>query len=116
MKQGIYGRVTNVEDEESIEKMDVPFGRIVGLTAMGLVTGALLRLIYQALRARSKPGQDHSHDYREHHERPDRIDQSRCHFVHSAHSATSRRLKAWSLSLSGRAPLALECSLTLDCP
>jgi len=53
MKQGIYGRVTNVEDEESIEKMDVPFGRIVGLTAMGLVAGALLRLIYQALRARS---------------------------------------------------------------
>jgi hypothetical protein len=53
MKQGIYGRVTNVEDEESIKKMDVPFGRIVGLTAMGLVTGALLRLIYQALRARS---------------------------------------------------------------
>ena len=30
--------------------MGIPFGRIVGLIAMGLVTGALLRLIYQALR------------------------------------------------------------------
>jgi len=29
--------------------MDIPFRRIVGLAAMGLVTGAMLRLLYQAL-------------------------------------------------------------------
>ncbi len=40
---------TNAEDEEGVEKMDIPFRRVVALTAMGLVTGALLRLIYEAL-------------------------------------------------------------------
>jgi hypothetical protein len=30
--------------------MYIPFRRTVALTAMGLVTGALLRLIYQVLR------------------------------------------------------------------
>jgi hypothetical protein len=30
--------------------MNIPFGRIVGLIAMGLLTGALLRLIHQALQ------------------------------------------------------------------
>ena len=30
--------------------MDIPFRRIVGLTVLGLLTGALLRLIHQALR------------------------------------------------------------------
>ncbi len=30
--------------------MGIPFRRIVALTATGLVTGALLRLIYEALR------------------------------------------------------------------
>ncbi len=38
------------EGEGSIEDMDIPFRRIVVLTTMGLVTGAVLRLIYQALR------------------------------------------------------------------
>ena len=32
--------------------MDVPRERIVGLIAMGLIIGALLRLIYQALQER----------------------------------------------------------------
>jgi hypothetical protein len=36
--------------------MDIPFRRIVGLIAIGLVTGALLRLIYESLQeTRSKP-------------------------------------------------------------
>jgi hypothetical protein len=35
---------------ESVEKMDIPFRRIVGLIALGLVAGALLRLIYQTLQ------------------------------------------------------------------
>jgi hypothetical protein len=43
-------RSENIEDEESVEKMDTPFRRIVALTAMELVTGALLRTIYEALR------------------------------------------------------------------
>jgi hypothetical protein len=30
--------------------MDVPLRRIVGLIALGLLTGALLKLIYQMLR------------------------------------------------------------------
>ncbi len=30
--------------------MDIPRERIVGLIAMGLITGALIRLIYQALQ------------------------------------------------------------------
>jgi hypothetical protein len=30
--------------------MDIPFRRIVGLIAMGLLTGALLKLIHQALQ------------------------------------------------------------------
>jgi len=29
--------------------MNIPMRRVVALTAMGLVTGALLRLIYEAL-------------------------------------------------------------------
>ena len=32
--------------------MDIPRERIVGLIAMGLITGALLRVIYQALQER----------------------------------------------------------------
>jgi hypothetical protein len=41
---------------ESLETMDIPFRRIVALTAIGLVTGALLRLIYKALEEmQSKP-------------------------------------------------------------
>jgi hypothetical protein len=39
----------HIEDEESAVKMYIPFRRIIGLTAMGLMTGALLRLAYQAL-------------------------------------------------------------------
>jgi hypothetical protein len=36
--------------------MDIPFRRIVGLIAIGLVTGALLRLIYESLQeTQSKP-------------------------------------------------------------
>ena len=41
------------EDQESIEKMNLPFRRVVALTAIGLVTGALLRLIHRALRETS---------------------------------------------------------------
>ncbi len=45
-----------IEDQEGTEKMDIPVRRIVGLVAAGLVTGALLRLIYQALQEKkSKP-------------------------------------------------------------
>jgi hypothetical protein len=41
---------------ESTETIDMPFRRIVALTAMGLLTGALLRLIHQALQeTQSKP-------------------------------------------------------------
>jgi hypothetical protein len=32
--------------------MDIPRERIVGLIAMGLITGVLLRVIYQALQER----------------------------------------------------------------
>ena len=39
-----------IEEEEGSENMDIPFRRIVALTAIGLVSGALLRLIYEALR------------------------------------------------------------------
>jgi hypothetical protein len=38
--------------------MDMPFRRIVGLTALGLVTGALLRLIYQALQEKKNGADD----------------------------------------------------------
>ena len=34
----------------SVRKMDVPLRRIVGLIGLGLLTGALLKLIYQMLR------------------------------------------------------------------
>ena len=37
-----------IEDEEGVEKMDIPFRRIVALTAMWLVTGPLFKLIYEA--------------------------------------------------------------------
>jgi hypothetical protein len=41
---------------ETTETMDIPFRRIVALTAMGLLTGALLRLIHRALQeTQSKP-------------------------------------------------------------
>jgi hypothetical protein len=39
-----------IEDEKSAEKMYIPFRRIIGLTAMGLMSGALLRVAYQTLR------------------------------------------------------------------
>ena len=53
MEQGIcinIGRGGTYRNQESTKKMYIPFRRIVGLTALGLVTGALLRLIYQALQ------------------------------------------------------------------
>ncbi len=50
MERGICGRVEHIRDEDSAENMNIPFRRIAALTAMGLVTGAVLRLIYQALR------------------------------------------------------------------
>ena len=34
--------------------MDIPRERIVGLIARGLITGALLRVIYQALQERPR--------------------------------------------------------------
>jgi hypothetical protein len=41
---------------ESTETIDMPFRRIVALTAVGLLTGALLRLIHQVLQeTQSKP-------------------------------------------------------------
>jgi hypothetical protein len=40
----------NIEDELSVGKMHIPFRRIVGLIAVGLLTGALFRLIHQALQ------------------------------------------------------------------
>ena len=46
------------EDVESVEKMDITLRRIVGPIAMGLLTGALLKLIHRALqrsRARRMP-------------------------------------------------------------
>jgi hypothetical protein len=50
-KQGtISSYEEGIEEQESIEKMDIPFRRVVTLTAMGLVTGALLRLLYETLR------------------------------------------------------------------
>ncbi len=50
MERGIFGRVEYIRDEGSAENMNISFQRIVALTAMGLMTGAVLRLIYQALR------------------------------------------------------------------
>jgi hypothetical protein len=44
------GGEERTENRESTVKMDVPFRRMVGLTALGLATGALLRLIYQSLQ------------------------------------------------------------------
>ena len=37
-------------DQDGVESMDIPLRRVVALTAMGLVSEALLRLIYEALR------------------------------------------------------------------
>ena len=43
------GSEERIVDQEGTENMDIPLRRVVTLTAMGLVTGALLRLIYEAL-------------------------------------------------------------------
>ena len=44
------GSEERIVDQEGTENMDIPLRRVVALTAGGLVTGALLRLIYEALR------------------------------------------------------------------
>jgi hypothetical protein len=46
----ILGSEERIVDQEGTEIMDIPLRRVVALTAAGLVTGALLRLIYEALR------------------------------------------------------------------
>jgi hypothetical protein len=50
VERGICGRVEHIRDEDSAENMNISFQRMVALTATGLMTGAVLRLIYQALR------------------------------------------------------------------
>ena len=47
---GIEERIV---DQEGTEKMGIPLRRVVALMAMGLVTGALLRLIYETLREKN---------------------------------------------------------------
>jgi len=49
----ILGIEERIVDQEGTEKMGIPLRRVVALMAMGLVTGALLRLIYETLREKN---------------------------------------------------------------